>query len=75
MTSEILQGACLLAFDVARDDVDSGYPVEPEVMNLRVISAYRERFPEIIVGLSDHQSVIQTQCRSSLVRMCRPPKR
>lgn len=36
----------------------ASYPVEPENMNLRVITAYRERFPEVVVGLSDHQSGI-----------------
>jgi N-acetylneuraminate synthase/sialic acid synthase len=30
------------------------YPVEPEEMNLRVIGALRERFPDVVVGLSDH---------------------
>jgi len=35
-----------------------GYPVEPEDMNLRVISSYRSCFPDIVVGLSDHQNGI-----------------
>ena len=36
----------------------SSYPVEPEDMNLRVIETYRERFPDAVIGLSDHQSGI-----------------
>jgi sialic acid synthase len=36
----------------------ANYPVEPEDMNLRVVSTLRERFPENVVGLSDHQSGI-----------------
>jgi len=34
------------------------YPVEPEHMNLRVIETFRHRFPEIVIGLSDHQNGI-----------------
>jgi len=34
------------------------YPVEPEDMNLRVITTLRETFPDIVIGLSDHQSGI-----------------
>jgi sialic acid synthase len=36
----------------------ASYPADPEDMNLRVITAYRERFPEIVIGLSDHQDGI-----------------
>jgi sialic acid synthase len=36
----------------------ASYPVEPEDMNLRVILTYRERFPDVVVGLSDHQNGI-----------------
>lgn len=36
----------------------ANYPVEPEEMNLNVIKTFRERFPEIVIGLSDHQSGI-----------------
>jgi N-acetylneuraminate synthase/sialic acid synthase len=36
----------------------ASYPVEPEHMNLRVITTYRDRFPNVIVGLSDHQNGI-----------------
>jgi len=36
----------------------ASYPVDPEQMNLRVITTYRERFPDIVVGLSDHQNGI-----------------
>ena len=36
----------------------ASYPVEPENMNLRVITSYRERFPDIVIGLSDHQNGI-----------------
>jgi sialic acid synthase len=36
----------------------ASYPVEPEDTNLRVIITYRERFPDIVIGLSDHQNGI-----------------
>lgn len=32
----------------------AAYPAEPELLNLRVIQTYRERFPNIVIGLSDH---------------------
>jgi N-acetylneuraminate synthase/sialic acid synthase len=34
------------------------YPVEPEHMNLKVISTFRDRFPDVVIGLSDHQNGI-----------------
>lgn len=36
----------------------ASYPVEPPQMNLHVITTLRQRFPDIIVGLSDHQNGI-----------------
>jgi N-acetylneuraminate synthase/sialic acid synthase len=36
----------------------ASYPCSVEELNLRVIETYRERFPEVVVGLSDHQSGI-----------------
>ena len=36
----------------------SGYPSAFEEMNLRVITTYRERFPEAVIGLSAHDSGI-----------------
>lgn len=36
----------------------SGYPCAFEEMNLGVITAYRERFPDIVIGLSAHDSGI-----------------
>lgn len=36
----------------------AGYPVEPEEMNLKVITTFAERFPDVVVGLSDHQNGI-----------------
>ena len=36
----------------------ASYPCEAEEMNLNVIETYRERFPDIVVGLSDHQNGI-----------------
>jgi len=36
----------------------ASYPAEPETLNLRVIATYRERFPDVVVGLSDHQNGI-----------------
>jgi N-acetylneuraminate synthase/sialic acid synthase len=34
------------------------YPSEPEEMNLKVLTRFREAFPETVIGLSDHQSGI-----------------
>ncbi|MBN1166553.1 MAG: N-acetylneuraminate synthase family protein [Methanospirillaceae archaeon] len=34
------------------------YPVEPEDMNLKVITTFREKFPDVVIGLSDHQNGI-----------------
>jgi len=34
------------------------YPAEPEDMNLRMIETFRERFPDVVIGLSDHQNGI-----------------
>lgn len=36
----------------------ASYPAEPEDMNLRVISTLRERYPDTVIGLSDHQNGI-----------------
>ncbi|MBM3181478.1 MAG: N-acetylneuraminate synthase [Chloroflexi bacterium] len=36
----------------------ASYPAEPEDLNLRVITTYRERFPDVVVGLSDHENGI-----------------
>jgi N-acetylneuraminate synthase/sialic acid synthase len=36
----------------------AAYPAEAADMNLKVIATYRERFPDIVVGLSDHQDGI-----------------
>jgi len=34
----------------------ASYPAEAEDLNLRVIATLRERFPELVIGLSDHQN-------------------
>ena len=36
----------------------SGYPAEYEELNLKVIQAYRRRFPDIVIGLSSHDNGI-----------------
>jgi N-acetylneuraminate synthase/sialic acid synthase len=36
----------------------AAYPAEPEHMNLRVIETFRRLFPDICIGLSDHQNGI-----------------
>ena len=36
----------------------ASYPCEVEELNLQVIETYRDRFPELVIGLSDHQSGI-----------------
>jgi sialic acid synthase len=54
------------AYDVITNDnpnlsilqCTAAYPCEPEEMNLNVISTFREIFPDIVIGLSDHQSGI-----------------
>ncbi len=36
----------------------AGYPCAFEEMNMRVITSFRERFPDVVVGLSSHDSGI-----------------
>lgn len=36
----------------------AAYPAEPEQMNLRVITTFRQEFPDTVIGLSDHQNGI-----------------
>ena len=36
----------------------AAYPCEPEEMNLNVITSFREKFSDSVIGLSDHQSGI-----------------
>lgn len=36
----------------------ASYPADPKDMNLRVITTLRERFSDVVVGLSDHQNGI-----------------
>ena len=36
----------------------ASYPAKPQAMNLRVITTFRETFPNVTVGLSDHQNGI-----------------
>jgi N-acetylneuraminate synthase/sialic acid synthase len=36
----------------------SAYPADVEELNLRVITTFRDRYPELVVGLSDHQNGI-----------------
>lgn len=36
----------------------ASYPTEPSDMNLRVIATFRERYPDVVIGLSDHQNGI-----------------
>jgi N-acetylneuraminate synthase/sialic acid synthase len=36
----------------------SAYPAEVEELNLRVITTLRDRYPELVIGLSDHQNGI-----------------
>jgi N-acetylneuraminate synthase/sialic acid synthase len=36
----------------------ASYPAEVEDLNLRVIDTLRERYPELVIGLSDHQNGI-----------------
>lgn len=45
----------------------ASYPVEPEDMNLRVIITYRERFPDVVIGLSDHQNGIAMALMASVL--------
>jgi len=36
----------------------AAYPCEVDELNLQVVETYRQRFPDLVVGLSDHQSGI-----------------
>ncbi len=36
----------------------ASYPAEPQDLNLRVITTYREAFPDVVIGLSDHENGI-----------------
>ena len=36
----------------------ASYPTEPDDMHLRVITTFRERYPDTVIGLSDHQNGI-----------------
>jgi N-acetylneuraminate synthase/sialic acid synthase len=36
----------------------ASYPAEPEDMNLRVITTFCDRYPDVVIGLSDHQNGI-----------------
>jgi len=36
----------------------ANYPAEPQDLNLRVISTYREHFPQLVIGFSDHHNGI-----------------
>lgn len=36
----------------------AAYPVDVEELNLGVITTYRERYPDVVIGLSDHQDGI-----------------
>jgi sialic acid synthase len=38
----------------------AAYPVEPKDMHLRVIETFRDTFPDIVIGLSDHESGIDS---------------
>ncbi len=44
--------------DVSLLQCTASYPVDPEEMNLKVIETYRQAFPDLVVGLSDHQNGI-----------------
>jgi sialic acid synthase len=45
----------------------ASYPCETEDLNLRVITALRERYPEFVIGLSDHQNGISMALVAYLV--------
>lgn len=36
----------------------ASYPAEPEDLNLRVVTTYRDKFPDVVIGLSDHENGI-----------------
>ena len=36
----------------------ASYPAEPQDLTLRVITTYREAFPDVVIGLSDHENGI-----------------
>jgi sialic acid synthase len=47
----INQQVCILQCTAA-------YPAEPEQLDLRVLSTFRKEFPDVVVGLSDHENGI-----------------
>lgn len=36
----------------------ASYPAEPQDLNLKVITTYRDKFPDVVIGLSDHENGI-----------------
>ena len=36
----------------------AAYPAQPENLNLSVITGFREQFPDVVIGLSDHENGI-----------------
>lgn len=50
--------ACLSGADFALLQCTAAYPCEASELNLRVISTYRERWPDVVVGLSTHYNGI-----------------
>jgi N-acetylneuraminate synthase/sialic acid synthase len=45
----------------------ASYPAEPQAMNLRVITTFRNAFPDVTVGLSDHQNGISMSVAAYLL--------
>jgi sialic acid synthase len=45
----------------------AAYPAEAEDLNLSVITTLRERFPELVIGLSDHQNGIAMSLVGSML--------
>ncbi len=45
-------------YNVALLQCSASYPARPESLNLNVITTYRERYPEMVIGYSSHYSGI-----------------
>ena len=53
-----LEAVLPLNADVCLLQCTAAYPAEVEELNLRVIETLRERYPELVIGLSDHHNGI-----------------
>ena len=46
----------------------AAYPCDPKEMNLNVITTFRKKFPNTVIGLSDHQRNPPNRSRQTRIR-------